>query len=132
MYSFFFFLSYLPRPAFSIFSSPSSSLLWPPLFRFLQDQTHTFPIQLKAKAIVKSKCHGFFCSCFLPLFTLVIVALVLVVQTTPHITFIGNPEFWHPCHDTFGPHLRKHCHRVLSFLGLILDCPDPVFCFFLL
>jgi len=53
---YFFFLSSLPGyhalPAFSNFSSPSSSLLWPPLFRFLRDQTHTFPIYT-----IKSKSH---------------------------------------------------------------------------
>jgi len=71
-----------------------------------------------------------FLSFFLPLFTSVIVVLVLVAQTTLIITFTGNLEFWHPCHDSFFPHLWKYCHRELSLLCLILECLDPVICFF--
>jgi hypothetical protein len=37
-----------------------------------------------------------------------------------------TPVFWHPCLKPLGPHLRKHCPRVLSFLILILGCPTLV------
>jgi hypothetical protein len=76
-------------------------------------------------------CYCFLClfvsgfpRCSLPMFTHVIVFWVLVAQNTPQTTFTGGPpDSWHPCHESFGPHLRfnfeipKSC--LLFFLAVI-------------
>ncbi|XP_062162404.1 uncharacterized protein LOC133869429 [Alnus glutinosa] len=42
---------------------------------------------------------------------------ILVILQPPFTTFNGGPGSWHPCQGPIGPHLRKHCLRVLSFIG---------------
>jgi hypothetical protein len=53
------------------------------------------------------------------------VVWVFVTQYTFEITFNG------PCLELMGPHLRKYCPRVFSFLVSILGCPGPSVVYFL-
>jgi hypothetical protein len=45
---------------------------------------------------------------------------ILRILHPPFTTFTGGPGSWHPCQGSIGPHLRKHCLRVLSFIGFIV------------
>jgi hypothetical protein len=51
-------------------------------------------------------------------------------QYTIHNTLFGCQALWHPCLEAKGPHLRKHCPRVISFLALFLGCQVQL-CFIL-
>jgi hypothetical protein len=48
---------------------------------------------------------------------------VLWIPYQPFTTFIGDPSSCDPYQEQIGPHLRKHCFRVLLFLGF-------TFCYF--
>jgi len=49
---------------------------------------------------------------------------VLWTLYTPSLTTLtGSLGYRHPCQESLGPHLRKHCLRVLTFLVFILGCP---------
>jgi hypothetical protein len=55
---------------------------------------------------------------------------ILAILHPPFTTFTGGPDSWHPCQVSIGPHLRKHCLRVLSFIGfnvffLMFGLPSP-------
>jgi hypothetical protein len=51
---------------------------------------------------------------------------VLRTLHTVQTTFTGGPDSRHPCSKSFDPYLRKHFHRVLTFLVNVEGCPTLV------
>jgi len=73
-------------------------------------------------------CFVSFSPC-LPLFFFGLMSLWL--NTPMKLPSMMTPALWHPCLESKGPHLWKHCPSVLSFIVSILGCPGPpVFVFF--
>jgi len=68
---------------------------------------------------------GLICCISLPQFIPVLVFGSLWLNTLVKSPLMVTPTFWHQCLKSKGPHLRKHCPRVLSFLYYILGCPSP-------
>jgi hypothetical protein len=42
---------------------------------------------------------------------------ILRILHPPFTTFTGGPGSWHSCQGSIGPHLRKYCLCILSFIG---------------
>jgi hypothetical protein len=79
-----------------------------------------------------SYIYGFFVCTPLSLFTLVYVVESLWLNILVKSLLLVTPALWHPCLEPMGPHLRKYCPLVLSFLVYFLSCPGPsVFVFFI-
>jgi hypothetical protein len=56
---------------------------------------------------------------------------ILRILQPSFTTFTGGPGSWHPFQGSIGLHLRKHCLRVLSFIGFnvffyVMGCPTLV------
>jgi len=74
---------------------------------------------------------GLMCCILLPMFTPVLVFESLCLNTRFKSPSMVTPTLWHPYLKLLGPHLRKHCPRVISFLVFFLGCLGPVVLFIL-
>jgi hypothetical protein len=105
---------------------------WPPLgSRAVTDGSHSSSINMIL-------LYLFVCFigliCCIPLFQFILILVFgsLWINTFVKSLLMVIPALWHQCLKPKGPHLHKHCFRVLSFLDYILSCSNLLVFVFLI